>query len=414
MIFLRKRDFLFSNEIIIGDGDFFIRNFKNYLIYGHYNSVVSGISVVYNLVLSFIFRFTENINETFLVLNTFSQVSVGLIGLFIIKKRFSNKAYAISFFMIYFLLFFINNDEFTDSRNDMFLSLIFSVIFLVLFRIINKKSLKRERFLIVGLLFALALGTRSFSVLFIAPYFIFVIYLFYHYKLKDVLFSQVLFLFSFIFFTITIHYPSIKENNKLSFFDKNKDQNINWIHLNTIATKKMFETNKIQLIRKDIYWEMVNKKNYENYLKTHNISESDLPNNIFEYIKYDYVNYLKLFFLNIINTLIYLVRHFGLLFIFPFIYLIKELKLNGVRNLLKNQNNLFFLMFLAFYFPLMIIMNAVIEFRWFNSFVLLFYISIIISFDYFYRKKPKLSKRLFFSSLLLLLILNCRTVLSLL
>jgi hypothetical protein len=401
-----------SNEIKIGDGDFFIRKFNSYLDLGHYQSVVNGTSVVYNFALKSLYTFTGNVNLTFLIFNSISLLTIGLIGFFIIKKWYGKKNHVISFFMIYYMLITFNSDEFYDSRNDLFLAVIFMIIYVLIHKVINCKTLKLKVFISIGLLYALAIGTRIFSILFIIPYIIFVVYLLYNFKLKKVALSQVFFILSFLITTILIHYPSIKKNGTISSFDKSEDQNINWIHLNTIATKKMFETKKIELIRKSVYWEMVNREKYYLYLKEHNILESELPNTISEYIRYDFVNYSKLIVLNLINTILYFFRHLGFLFILPFLYFIREVKSKGI-HLLRNKNNLFFIMFMLFYLSLISILNTIIEFRWFSSFMILFYISIIISFNYYYKMKPLFTKRIFIGSLVFLIVLNIRTIINL-
>jgi hypothetical protein len=405
MLFLRKKGIKIGTDTV--DKDYYLKNFIDYLEKGHYAKVAEGTTVVYNFVLKCIYTFVGDAIMSFFILNLASQLFIGFIGFFIIKRWYKNHIYALSFFAFYFLLIWINNEQLSYKRNDLFLGVFFLGITYNILEIIHANSIRKRNFIYIGILLSLAFGTRYFSILFLLPYLVFVVYLLKNFQLKEVLKAQILFGVVFLIGTICIHYPSLKENGRLSFYNKDIDQKVVWMDINTLATKKMFDTNGVQIIRKDVYWKMLNPETRNSFVTENKIDINNLPKNILEYAVNYPIYYIKLIGLNTLNTVVYFFRHYGLLFLLPFLYLVQYF-----RKRIKQPELMPIVLFLTFWSSILLVINSVIEFRWFASFEILFYISVITSLNYFYKKNKYFANGVFFSSLIIMSMMNIRTIMN--
>lgn len=384
------------------DRDGYLSHILRFENQSFYDEIAYGTSVVFNTFIYFINLFCNNLDSTFRILNIISIVLLGFLGGVIILKNRDEHKWLTFLFIPLFMLFWLNDEQVQWTNNDIFLSVIVLLIYLHLFTSykLGNKALN------LGVLFALLFSTRLEFSLVLFPSFILCLIVFYINKLIKV---KNIFIFGVIFIItmLLLNWPSIIENGKLSSYVKGGDYG----SFNTVGTLRMFDENKVQIIRKEIYLESTSDEYVKDYIEKQHID--DLPNNVFEFMVRYPIYYLKLFALNIINVFLFLFRRYTFLLIFPVLLFFQNFKKQKIK-IFWNIEQLPFFMFLTSCFFLFFVLHTVVEYRWLDTIEFLLLFSIYKSMQQLYKMKYKIRMLniLLFTSLGLLIIFNLRTLIN--
>ena len=206
------------------NSDFYRNHFLDYLKKGHYDSVAEGTSIVYNLFLNGLYNITGHVDASFIILNSISQILLLVLGVFFINKiyKWEKDVYYKIVIGIY-SLFIINSTYYIRAWNDFFLGVFILLLLYVLLVELFKNKNQILSFALVGVLFSITLSIRPTSIV-VLPLIICVLF-FWFIKPEEVLIKKIrklsLPILGFLLVTVILHYPSIKENQSLSFYDKN-------------------------------------------------------------------------------------------------------------------------------------------------------------------------------------------------
>lgn len=367
-----------------------------------YDQIAHGTSVVFNVFVYAINFFTHNLDSSFRILNIISVLLLGFIGGIIIYKNRDENKWLSYLFVPLFLLFWLNDEQVQWTNNDIFLSVIVLLIYLLIFTSykVGNKAIN------LGVLFGLLFSTRLVFSMVILPAFAFCFFVFY---INDLIKFKKIFVFTgtFIIVMFLLNIPSIIDNGKLSSYVKGGDYG----SFNTVGTLRMFDENRVQIIRKEIYYESSSDEIVNEYIKKNKIS--NFPKNVFEFMITYPMYYLKLFALNILNILMFLFRRYAFLLIFPLLYFFVNFKKKKYK-LFCDLDILPYIMFLTSCFFLLFVLHTVVEFRWLDTMEFLLIFSIYKSMQYLYNIKYKIRmlNTLLFTSLGLLVIFNLRTIIN--
>ena len=393
MVFVRR----YNLGLVIYDIDEYIYNYNDFLAKGFYTKVAEGTSVLYYVFIYGIQNiFSLSTKDSFLVTNILSQVLIAGLGSSIILslKNKGNKLIII-LSIIYYSLLWLNDEQYGLSRNDLFLG----VLAMLLYRVLLIEKIKYKN-IYIGVVLALMFSIRSLTLILIPS--LMVYYIVDYYKNKyDVLKTVRDVFISFFIIIVFFHFPSIIENHQLSFYDKNKgisEKDFDWNDINTLATLRMFDENKMELMTKNMYWGW-NKEKVDIYKEKYNIKKS--PKNFFEFLKKYPIYYFKLFALNTFNVVLYVFRRYAFFIFLPLIFLFKN------RFKITNDN-ISFIMFITTLASLLIVVVTVIEMRWLITFEFLFFLAIIQS--YINLKNKKVINYVAIISFVLLIVFNVKTL----
>jgi hypothetical protein len=381
------------------DRDGYLNHINRFEDQSFYDEIAYGTSVVFNAFIYFINYFHNNLDSSFRILNVISVVLLGLLGGIIIFKNRDEHKWLTFLFIPLFMLFWLNDEQVQWTNNDIFLSVIVLLIYLLLFtsyRLGNKA-------VNLGILFALLFSTRLEFSLVLIPSFIFCfVTLLMNKKIKKKHLS--LFSITFILCLFVIHYPSIIESSNLSGFVKNEGLNYN--HINSLGTMIMFDTDTWSFVGNyNNYWDVEKIEYYKDYYQI-----TKLPDNFLEFIIRYPGYYIKLFLLNQSSILIHFFRRYGFMIFFPLIMLIQDFKIKKWQILIDKEN-LPFTMFLISSFTLSLVLNTIVEFRWFDTFEFLLLLSIFISIKKMINKNIRFQSILIIT-LILVTIFNLRTIVN--
>lgn len=398
----------FQRRIIFGfvcyDIDEFMIQFQEYLSLGYYDKVSDGTSIIHNVLLSFINLFIKDIQMVFYWLNVFSQLAISIIGVKILILDKKQNKWLVILFSIYWCLLWVNDEQHGLSRNDLLLGVFMMLTYYFLF---NQKISINCKSILVGIFIALALSTREITIIFLPAVVFYILSNFKEYKVKFLLMTAI----SFVVITGVLHYPSLKENNKISFYDKNKNLNskgFNWNDINTLATLRMFDESKVEVINKNMYWGW-NGEKVKKYKKQYNITKSP-TNSVSFFFKYP-LYYLKLLSLNLLNILIFTFRRYSLFIFYPLILLILSYRNKSLSLDQKRAINMFG-MFIITTFCLLFSINTIIEVRWLISIEILLFYSIFLSYKSIVSLYPNKIRILNVVSFSILILFNLRTIIN--
>ncbi len=391
----------YLNGVELGDGDNYIGSFQSYMSIGHNKSVIQGTSILFNLMLLSIFKITKSIYLSFFILHFFSWLFVIIFTYTILNKNVIKKDIYFYITASIIILFLINEKYFLKASNDYFL-----VVFLLL--TLNKiLKLKRDTktidYILIGLFLGIALLIRStpillLPILFFKLYFNYLKFDNYSNQIKKTLFIP---LFCLIII-IPFNYYSIVEKGKLSFEDKNPKEHIsNWIQRDYLGLKKI-QKNPLSRSR-EIIWTKTPFTEVDTYLIKN--GTNSLPRTTLEFLIKDPVLLIENAIVNIVNVLFVYFKYWGILFLMPFIFLIKKRKIK--ENLIDETNHPI-LLFLIFTITISTVCLTLIEFRWFMGYEILIPIAII---GYINKNQNKAHKNMLFSiSLITIILFNLRLV----
>lgn len=398
IIYKIKTGFQFSNN------DNYLGAFKTFQELGYYDGVSNGTSIFYNLSLTLFSYFTNDIEWSFIILNSLSHIFLLVFGIYLLKKIDFKKDIYFYILVGLFSLFILNQNYFSSASNDAFQAVFILLIFnFLIFKIY--KSQKLINFIFVGILTAICLATRPTAIFVIAliVYGLFVWLKNKEQKKEKVLLKLFVLFASFFVFTLIFHYPSIKEKKTLSFYDKRpSDISENWVQRNYLGWKKI-EQGKEPLNR-DAIWMNTKFEVVKQYLKEN--GENSLPKSFSQVIKKDPILVFKITIYNLAYSTLRLIRFWGFLLVFmvlPF-FKIKKIGLFSKQLLCSNL----FIMILGM---ISITCLTFIEERWLIGYELLIPMSILFCLNSISIDKAKLNM-IFSVSLVFISLMNVRSIIS--
>lgn len=377
--------FTFNGHII--DGDDYVGLFKQFLEKGIYNSIAEGTSVMYNLVLYPIYLTTNDIEYSILILNLFSISVSLLITYYLLYTTIKNKTYYFSLITLLFSLF-IGKKLPLLTNDDLFSGMFYSLIIYCLYHFHQKR--KTYYFIIIGILLGICFSIRELTVLMIPIIGIFLIY--YSNNIKTFLKNST-FVAIFMIGTMSIlHFPSLYENGKLSYYDKSpENKNLNWIQRNHLGLKKVDE-GKIPR-RPWAIWRGTSFPEVEQYLKDN--GEDSLPKTLFAAIKKDPILFFKITFYNLYTTFKHYFSYLGFLIFLPFLVMLHQR---------KQMSTIYYGIFILFSIMICSVAYSFVEFRWFHGMETFLFLSIGIATHYLLKNNEKTLQMFFGFSIIFILI----------
>ncbi len=342
------------------DSDSFFAAFSHFQKLGYYDGCVAGYGLLYNSFLTLFFNLTHSYEQSFFLVNLLSQLAILII---LIKTLFFyiNKIDRFYFFGIAILVTtqVANLKAYSVAYNDTFLAVFVASIIYVLITKIFFDFENKMNFIALGALLALALSIRETTAIIILCIFLMIILLKFTQKIVwQLVFKNITYMtIVFLFVTVLLHFPSLKENKKLCFYDKNPKTGAVWIQRNYLGLKKI-QNHVVLPIHRDAIWINTRFEEVNTYLKTN--GEKSLPKNIFEVILKDPLLLAQIFVYNFGYLLLISVRFYGLL-LFSMLFLF-------LRKSVVKTHNLMLIFTIALYILLSFICVTFVETRWLTGY----------------------------------------------
>ncbi|MCF7568969.1 hypothetical protein L3X37_11430 [Sabulilitoribacter arenilitoris] len=384
------------NPNAVGDPDRYFRSFKFYLEHDFYTVVSQGSSLLYNVVISFFYSITHNVSLSFFCTNFISVllvVGLGVAILFKINKKIQSKYIYVIVAIYAFNVLELN--AYQKASNDMFQAVFLLAIFYVFF-IFKEKTIPYKYF-IIGVFAALCTLIRPTSLILIVLIFvsIFVKGLISNNNYKYIARCYLLFLAPLIFLMLIFHYPAIKENNKLGFYSKNFNKNLNWTQRNYLGIKRM-QSGEIPIHKNSIF-RKTTFAYVRNYLNE-NGSES-LPKNQIEFLKKDPLLYFQMVVYNVTYASAKYFRYYAFLLVIPILCLFKQ------PILIKSKLPIY--MFFVVILIISLVCFTLIEYRWFTGYGILLSLGLLYGLHFFKTSNlEKIFRSVVYSSLLIISVFN--------
>jgi hypothetical protein len=252
------------------DPDWYIKYFEQYLINGHYKSVSEGTSVLFYFLLDCFLDLDSELYKGFWVFNTICQILIACIGVKIIFSLIKDRDDKFIKFVaaLSFALFWLSNRMHQYNHNDLFFILVLTLLYFVL------TAHKKNTIIFVSLFFAFLLSTRLLSILFLPSIIVLLIFQKKNISLNNY-FKGIL---VFVLILFSLHFPSIIENQKLSFYNKNElkkeIQGVTWEEVNFFSTLLNFQNNINYENLKANYWKKWSSNELEELKKQNQIKKS--------------------------------------------------------------------------------------------------------------------------------------------
>jgi hypothetical protein len=387
------------------DNDEYGAAFLNYWRLGWYKGCVEGYGILYNEFIGFFYRFTSNIYNSFFAANLISQVLCAIISLKLLSK-YKHKISSFEYYTILVLSIFqlLNTKGYDASYDDSFLSVFIALITYILFTRINTILTERKSLIWLGILLAICLSIRpTTAFLFFSLTIIFMILMLKEQlNIKKTVLNFSFLIIPFVVLTGVLHFPSLKEKGKLSFYDKNSKVGANWNQRNYHALKQI-QSGKAPK-KKDVFWDKKRWEEVDELLLKN--GKNSIPNNIFKTFTSDPIIVSIITIYNILFTLFWNIRNYGILILLPFIAMFKRP--------IFDYNKLPFLMFMLVCFIVSFVSLTFMEIRWFSGYLILVPIGIILAISEI--KNLNILKYwniIFLFSISLSLVMNLKTLLGL-
>lgn len=394
----------------LNDGDNFLRLFNRFLEIGFYKSSVEGTSILYNLALYAVNKFTQHIETSFIVLGILTQIFLIVFSYFFMKKiaNGTSNLYITSVIVLY-LLYLLVTPSYVNTYNDTFMAIFISLLLYMLIYVLPKNMYRLQIYILIGVVYALALSVRPTAILF-APLLIIALFAnFYKSKIggRFMVKYSITLIVALCSVCFILHYPSLKENKKLSFYNKVPSEiKENWIQRNYLGLKKI-EQGKLKPNR-DAIWVHTKFSKVRAYLKTH--GADSLPKNIIEVVQRDPLLVIKLAVYNILFSILRFFRFWG--------FLIVALIIPFIKKTVKFEFKIIHLppiLFLTFFLIICTVAFTFTEYRWFVGYEILIPLTLII-----YEKQHEIVQKLKFKNLwysmsfIVVALFNIRTIINLL
>ena len=208
---------------------------------------------------------------------------------------------------------------------------------------------------------------------------------------------------SFLVLTAMLHLPSLIENKKLCFYDKNPKFGGNWTQRNYLGLKKI--QNGQESPHRDAIWKKTKFKEVNEYLTKN--GQNSLPRNLFQVIKKDPMILIVITAYNFVYLILTSIRFYGFLMLF-LIY-------QNFKKPLFIKSKIPIYMILVVYCFFSLICFTFLENRWFTGYEFLIPAAFLINFENTNSGKLKIkSDIIVIASLFLVTIFNLRSIYNLL
>jgi hypothetical protein len=345
-------------SIPIKDEIIFVAKYDFLLNNGWYDSIVFGTSPVFNIL---VFVFNLIFGDPFIsmkALNIFSLL--GIVGIWtyylFADLRISSQYRILSVISLVYLT--VTYNSFFSACNDSLFLLLISLGIYCLLKVLE--NFRLSVFFSSAVWFALSLGTRELLVFYIPGILLIIIFLFLYRSIK--INYGIYYFVVFGLLTVILYFPSIKENGKLEFVDKNEG----------IYDGYWQEKNYLQLMQNTSGLSLVDVQSFKA-----NNPDIILPTSYLEGIFMDPVLILKNFIrqMTLINFAI--IWKLGLFYFGFLIFVFSGMR----RREFSKQEVLIFFVFLLYAMAFSVLPINRVEFRWFSLFPILFFVAAIYKLD---------------------------------
>ena len=384
--------------------------FLRFLEYGYYDSVADGTTILYNLFLKGFYLITNNVELSFIFLNSISQFLLVIFGYLILRKKQEKISLQFLIILGLYILYILNIKSFSGASNDTFLGVfVIILIYLMTQKIFQAKN-NILTFILIGFFLAVCFSIRMTAIL-VVPLIIITFIIWYvntNESIKIKIFKIATMLLTFILFVSVFHYPSLIENSKLSFVDKTpKNIEANWTQRNYLGLKKIESGN--EKMHRDAIWHNTKFDEVVEYLEKN--GKNSLPKSFSEVLIKDPILVLKMFTYNVVSSLLRVIRFWGILFCFLLFPFFKNRKL---RQTILNIEYLPSTLFVIFMLMLSFVCFTFIEFRWFIGYEILIPLAIISQLNgTSFTINKRYSNSLISVSLILVTAFNLRSIINL-
>lgn len=368
----------------IGNPDRYFQSFKFFLANDYYTIMQNGSSYFFNLIVWFFYTLTDNVNWAFFLTNLTSQLIVVIIGVCVLIKV--NMPLKSNYIMVVIAIFICNTlsiNAYQYSNNDIFQSVFVLAIFHLLLMAYRQLEKYHYLYVVIGVLSALCTLIRptSLMVICIVLSAIAILEFFKTRRLKSIIKSLILFVIPLVLLTALFHYPSLKENQKLGFYNKNFDPKNNWVQRNYLGAKRM-QSGELPIHKNSIFRETTFSY-VNNYLKEN--GENSLPKTQMDFIVKDPLLAFELVIYNIGFIGLKASRYYAFLVLIPFLFLIK-------KPFLQKEKIPIYLYIIAALLISTIILTLM-EYRWIIVYDILLCSGLLISLKYYEISKYKVRIR---------------------
>jgi len=401
--------YLFFDAILIylspwqvNNNDKYKELFSSFLANGYYDSVSNGTSILYNVALAFMYRFTQSVDGAFFTVNLLSDFALLVSGtVFCYKIGGKNKYFYV--ILSCYLLKVLTIKSYFRASNDSFLGVFISILLYFLIYKIYDSRKKYTTFAIAGLLLSICLAIRVTAFLLFPLVVIAFLYWIKNSEIDRIIRIKLLAVFAFtaVVFTVAFHFPSLATHQKLSYESKEPDMTVNWMQRNYMGLKKI--ENGQEPMHRDAIWNKTPFEDVRDYV--HANGEESLPNSFTKVIARDPVLLFKMTVYNIVSSLGEFLRFWVFLLLLPLI--------SWFRGRLFTRENLPMVLFAVYLVALSTVCFSFIEFRWFIGYEVLIPVSILLILNNL-RYFPDFSKAniIIAASLGILMLINLKTILS--
>jgi hypothetical protein len=394
-----------NSTIIVGNNDGYITGFESFLKNGWYVETSTGTTSVYYLTISFVYQLTNSVSLSFFIVNLLSQVILVVLGVFILIKLKPKKWSLLyrSIFLLYVMRTLIL-ESYNKASNDTFMGVfVLIILYLLIVKVYKESIISQYVLMFIGVFLAFAFGVRPTAVLLI-PLILITFWLWkvrYQISYSKLIANVAVLFITFSVVTSLIHFPSLIENSKLSFYDKSNNGQSNWMQKNFLALKSLEANN--QPFTNDNVWKTTFEE-VKQYVQEN--GADSLPTNLMKAIQKKPVLYLKVYFYNTLKTLEWLFRFSGFLILLPLISAFSKKK--------NKEYNVPAILFVGFSMVLFSLLFSVVELRWYLGYEILSYLAIGHSLKNIELNKKPLLNAIFIFSVGLVALFNLRSLINLL
>lgn len=394
-----------NSTIVVGNNDGYITGFVSFLKNGWYLETSTGTTSVYYLSVALIYKFTNSISLSFFIVNLLSQMILVALGLYIfIKVKPKKWSLLYQSVVLLYVLRTLVLESYNKASNDTFMGVfVLIILYLLIVKVYKTSKIPQYVLVAIGVFLAIALGVRQTAVLLIPL----IIITFWLWKIKfKITYSKVIANVAVLFITFSvvsalIHFPSLNENQRLSFYDKSNNGKSNWMQKNFLALQHLDANN--QPFTNDNVWKTTFAE-VHHYLEDH--GENSLPTNLLKAIEKEPVLYFKVYFYNILKTVEWLIRFSGVLILLPVL---------GAFNKKKDKvYNVPAILFVSFSLVLFALLFSVVELRWYLGYEILSYLAIGYSLKNFEPNRKNVLNSVFIVSICMVALFNLRSLVNLL
>ncbi|WP_046755616.1 glycosyltransferase family protein [Kordia jejudonensis] len=396
IIFIAKK--LFFGTTTVGDPDRYMESFRFFQEHGFYEASVKGTSLLYNLAASVFYKIFQDVSTAFIVVNILVEILLIYIG-FQLLKKIKGTVETIYFYAIIALYVFItlNIHAYVRTANDAFMAVFLVLLYYILFYKLKEATRHTKYYIFIGILLGLCTAIRPTSLFAIVLVTVFfgIKFILQKIQWKSLLHAGFVIGFSFVTIVSILHYPSLKENGTVSFYNKNFDPEVNWVQRNYLGLKKIQEGK--EPIHKSAIFNKTPFSEVKAYVQEH--GENSLPKSPSEFLKKDPKLYSQVVGYNLVYSFAKFFRYYAFLLLIPLVILFKKP--------LFSDKKLPSWLFITYTFLICMLCFTMMEYRWFVGYEIILLIAILSSIPLVVQKYRKSTVDMVFSiSLALVSVFN--------